>query len=144
MINFVVVPPALIPIIWPQLEGYLQPVADVSSGDLTIESIQSDMTSGICITVVVVYKDKIIGVNTLQVHTFNSGLKCLYVPIIGGECIDTWGEEFFCMCKDFAKQTGCTELRGMAARTGWLRKLKQHDLHWQSCYDVIRYDLTGE
>ena len=144
MIIFSVVPSALIPIIWSQIEGYLVPVADVSSGDLTIESIQRDMKDGTCIAIVVIDNDKIIGINTLQVHTFNSGLKCLYVPIIGGERIDEWGEEFFCMCKDFAKQSGCTELRGMAARTGWLRKLKHHDLHWQSCYDVIRYDLTGE
>jgi hypothetical protein len=144
MISFAVVPPAIIPVIWDKIQPYLKPVAEVSSGDLTEESIYNDMVNGINITIIVMDACKIIGVNTVQVHTFNSGLKCLYVPIIGGERIDEWGEEFFCMCKKFAKEQGCTELRGMAARGGWLRKLKQHDLHWQSCYDVIRYDLSEE
>jgi hypothetical protein len=144
MITFSIVPPALIPVIWEKIQPYLKPVADVSSGDLTEESIFKDMRNGENVVVVIIDDYRIIGVNTLQVHTFNSGLKCLYIPIIGGERIDEWGEEFFCMCKEIAKQNGCTELRGMAARGGWLRKLKQHDLHWQSCYEVIKYDLTGD
>ena len=144
MISFSVVPPAIVSVIWDKIQPYLKPVAEVSSGDLTEESIYNDMVNGINITIIVMDAGKIIGVNTVQVHTFNSGLKCLYVPIIGGERIDEWGEEFFCMCKKFAKEQGCTELRGMAARGGWLRKLKQHDLHWHSCYEVIKYDLTEE
>lgn len=144
MIAFSIVPQQIIPVIWEKVQPYLKAVADVSSGDLTIDSIFADMCEGKSIVVIAIDGYRIIGINTLQVHTFDSGLKCLYIPIIGGERIDEWGEEFFCMCKEFAKQNGCTELRGMAARGGWLRKLKQHDLNWQPCYEVIRYDLSGE
>jgi hypothetical protein len=140
--NFIVVPPLLVPTVWPSVVQYVTPVTYVSAGDLTDESVKSDLTAGVSIAIAVLSGTTVIGLCTLQVHTFNSGLKCLYVPIIGGERIDEWGEEFFCMCKDFAKQAGCTELRGCAARGGWLRKLKQHDLNWESCYEVIKYDLT--
>ena len=142
MIKFTVVPSTLIGPLWPQFEHYLAPVAEVSSGELTLESIKKNMEEEKCVVVAVLKDTKIIGVNTLEVHTFDSNLKTLYIPIISGEGIAERGMQFFDLCKDLAKQAGCTELRGLAARDGWMRKLKQHDLHWEKCYEVIRYDLT--
>lgn len=138
---FSVVPPTLITVLWPQFVQYLAPVADVSSGELTLETIKDAMVKGKNIVIVVIDDDKIIGVNTVEVFTYDTGLKCLYVPIIGGERIDEWGEEFFCMCKEFALQNGCTEIRGYAARGGWIRKLASHNLDWHKCYEVISYSL---
>lgn len=141
MIKFTIVPSALIEPLWPQLEKYLIPVAEVSSGELTVESIKRSMVQEKCIVVAVTTNGRIIGVNTLEVIEYDSGLKTLYIPIIGGENIAEWGLQFFDLCKELAKQSGCTELRGLAARDGWMRKLKQHGLNWERCYEVIKYEV---
>ncbi len=141
MYNFCVVPPIMIPVIWPQVEHFIQKVVNVSSGELSMESAYESMTQGKCVTIAIIKGNEIVGINTVEIFTFNSGLKALYVPIIGGKEIDKWGIEFFNLCKDYAKQVGCTELRGLAARAGWMRKLASHDLKWKKCYEVIKYEL---
>lgn len=131
----------MIPVVWAQFEHFIQKVVNVSSGELSMDSVHESMVQGKCVVIIVIKGKEIIGVNTIEIFTFNSGLKALYVPIIGGKEIDKWGVDFFCMCKDYAKQVGCTEIRGLAARAGWLRKLAQHDLNWKKCYEVISYAI---
>jgi hypothetical protein len=144
MYNFTVIPTSLLEYVWFEVSQRLLPVVEVSSNELSIDSIKASILNGKSTLIIVTNGARLFGVATLEIQTFDTGLKTLYIPIIGGSLIDEWGEQFFCMCKDIAKQFGCTELRGMAARTGWVRKLKQHDLKWKSCYEVIKYDLTGE
>ena len=144
MYNFTVVPTSLLEYLWPEVSKLLLPVINVSGNELSLDSVKTTVLNNKSTLIVVTKEDTMCGVTTLEVQTFDTGLKVLYIPIIGGSSIDEWGEQFFCMCKDLALQSGCSELRGMAARTGWLRKLKQHDLHWESCYEVIKYNLTGE
>lgn len=141
MCTFSVVPPAMIPVIWSDIVWYLEKVVRVSSGELSLDSVYQSMIEGKCVTIIVIDGQQIIGINTVEIFTFNSGLKALYIPIIGGERIDEWGVEFFNICKDYAKQVGCTELRGLAARAGWMRKLASKDLKWKKCYEVIKYEL---
>ena len=142
MINFYAIPPLLIPVLWDKFSDYLKPVVEVSSDELTLESIKQHMKDNKCSTILVLEDDKILGVCTTEVHAFDSGLKALYVPIIGGIRIDEWGIDFFKLCEEFARTIGCTEIRGHACRQGWLRKLARHNLNWKRCYEVISYELT--
>lgn len=142
MIVQTVVPAVLVTFIWPHIEAYISDVVDVSSGELSMDGVKNNMLKGGCTTVLIVDDDSIIGVCTLEEHIFDSGLKALYIPIIGGERIDEWGVSFFESCIDVGKNLGCTELRGLAARTGWMRKLKKYNYDMKPCYEVLKYELN--
>jgi hypothetical protein len=142
MVNFCVIQSTLVPVLWDKFSKYLEPVVDVSCGELTLDTIKLHMQNNMCTTILVVEGTEILGVCTTELHTFDSGLKALYVPIIGGMRIDDWGLDFFKSCEELARTIGCTEIRGQACRQGWLRKLAQHNLNWKRCYEVISYELN--
>jgi hypothetical protein len=136
------VPANLVEAIYHLLEECLIPVVELGSGEISLESIKQGATSGETLLLVVTKGEEIVAVNLYEIRTFFTGKKCLYIPIIGGKDIDLWGEEFHEFSVQMAKNLGCTELRGLAARNGWIRKLKAHGIEWKECYTVVSHEFT--
>lgn len=53
--------------------------------------------------------------------------------------MNEWMDRFLDIVKAIAKDFNCTELRGIAARKGWMRKLKP--LGWSEVSTIIKCDV---
>jgi hypothetical protein len=131
MVNYQItpVPQTLIEFLWPQIEGFIQSVVDVSHDEVTVESIKSRLIEGSSLLLVTSRLGEIIAATMIEIRTFDSGIKALYIPVVGGTEMDNWSDQFFRIVHAIAKDFGCRELRGLAARKGWVRKLK--DKGWE-------------
>jgi len=128
-----------IDLIWPLVEHHLQRVVDVAHGELTLYSIKGRLQDGMSILITINKGSEIIAVNTLEIRDFDSGLRALFIPITGGDYLDEWKDMFLDVAKSIAIEHGCDELRGIAVRDGWLRKLKPDG--WEPLHQIIRYKL---
>lgn len=66
----------------------------------------------------------------------------LYIPITAGSDLDEWMDEFLEIAAAVARDYECVELRGLAARQGWLKKLKPYG--WEEVFTTIRYRIGEE
>ena len=133
------VPAAMVELIWPQVEPFIDLVAEKAPDDIVTSVVMDSLIAGTMMAVLVYRDQTIIAVNVLDVKTLDSGLKVLYVPIIGGAELDLWSEDFMELLKKVAKDYGCSELRGMAVRKGWMTKLKP--LGWEEMFTTVRCKL---
>jgi hypothetical protein len=134
------VPANLVSILWPQLSPILDRVIAVSNDELTSEGIRKRAILGNTLIVAICRKDVIVATCVLDVVEFDSGLRAMYIPIVGGEYMDEWLEDSVVVAKAIARDFNCTELRGLASRTGWFRRLK--NMNWSTVTTVIKCD-TG-
>jgi hypothetical protein len=137
--RFEVLHPYTIIQLWDELLPHIERVIKVSNDEFTAESIKSRATSGNSLMITVFENDEIIAVTTAEVVTYDSGLKSLLIPIFAGDGMLDWGKQILELYTDMAKQLGCTELRGLAVRGGWMRILK--DYGWKESYTVISMPL---
>jgi len=137
--SFHMINPIMLEYLWPQLMVHLERVIKVSNGEFTEETIYNRAMNGGSVIVTVNMGSEIIAVTTIEVVTYDSGLKSLLIPIFGGDKMFSWGEDFLVFLKMLAKKYGCTELRGMAVRDGWMRALKNKG--WSESYVVIKCPL---
>jgi hypothetical protein len=137
--NLAAVPANLVAIIWPTLEPILDRVIAVSNRELTSAGIKRRAISGETLIVAVCRNDVVVAVNVLDVVQFDSGLRAMYIPITGGDFMDEWLEDSLVVAKAIAKDLNCTELRGLASRNGWLRRLKKEG--WESITTIIKCDV---
>jgi hypothetical protein len=127
---------------WEELLPHLERVIKVSNDEFTTESIKARAVSGNSVMIVIIDKDnKIEAVTTAEVVTYDSGLRSLLVPIIGGSHFFEWAPDWFEIVKALAVQLNCSELRGFAVRDGWMRILKSRGWHENHC--VITYQLEA-
>lgn len=117
------VPVTLVEVLWAQMEPHLQRVVDVAHDEVTLESVKNRLLRADSVAVVVCLEEDIVAVNLLEIRTFDSGVKAMYIPVVGGNYMDEWADQFLEIAKAIAKDFGCRELRGLAARKGWLRYL---------------------
>jgi hypothetical protein len=135
--------PAFIDLYWEEMLPHIDKVVEVSNYEFTADSIRLRALNLNSVMVVVRNLDKkIVAVTTAEVVTYDSGLRSLLLPIIGGDGLYEWGDEWFRMMKHLAKYLNCTELRGLAARDGWLKLLKSRG--WNENHTVITYQLNQE
>lgn len=118
------IPQNLIEVLWDDLAPHLQRVVDVAHNEITLDSIKAKALRGDSLIVPICKGKEIVAVNTVEVRTFDSGEKALFIPVTGGDELDGWMEQFLEVAKGIAKDYQCTKLRGVAARKGWLRVLK--------------------
>lgn len=133
------IPASLIDIVWNQIAPLLGKAIDLCKDETSLEYIHGFLKSGLLMALAVCENDKIIAVNVLRVDTFDNGNKLLFVVLVGGERIDEWGYQVLDAEKEIAKSLGCVELRGCAARGGWLRKLNK--TAWQEVHTVIKLKI---
>ena len=135
---FSIIPINLIPTLWPQLLPLVQLVVDASAGEITCASVLNKAMSGECSIVAVIRTDNgaIVALNTMEICTYDSGMKALLIPIVGGTEAFEWGPDFLAECNQLAKATGCSEMRGFSTRESWKRVLK--DYGWEESHFVIK------
>jgi hypothetical protein len=102
----------------------LEKAIDLSCGDVTEDSIRQRAMAGDTLIIIVSNGADIVSVSTIEVYTYDSGKKSMLIPMVGGEGIREWGQEWIDFISQIARDVGCDELRGMAARDGWLGLLK--------------------
>lgn len=135
------IPPTLIDVVWSECVKYVQDVVDVSHDEITVDSVKQRCLDGHSLLLIVSRQGEIIAVNLLELRTFDSGIKALYVPVVGGTDMDIWMDQFLDVVKAIAKDFGCRELRGLAARPGWVRKLKSRG--WEEVTIAMRHILES-
>lgn len=132
-------PATLIGLIWDRVVPHLEKPIALSHGEVTLESIKARIMSSDVLLITVSRGTEIIAVNTVEVRTSESGLRALYIPLIGGSEMNEWMDRFLDIVRAIAKDFNCTELRGIAARKGWMRKLKP--LGWSEVSTIIKCDV---
>lgn len=130
------VPLTMIDLIWDRVEPILALPVAKAHWELTLEAIKDKLKRGEALLMTVSRGSHIIAAATIEVRTFDTGNKALYIPLVGGTEMDSWMHRFLDICKAIAKDFGCEELRGIAVRKGWLRKLC--DLGWEEVSVTIK------
>lgn len=133
------VPITMLPLIWDRVVPLIDKPIALSHGEVTIDSIKARLYAGEALLLTVSRGSEIIAVNTVEIRTAESGLRTLYIPLIGGHEMESWMYRFLEVAKAIAKDFNCTELRGIAARKGWMRKLAP--LGWSEVATIIKCDV---
>jgi hypothetical protein len=130
------VPPSMIDFVWSKCLPHLETVAQKAPNDICIDTIHDRLLAGDILLAAILDGDEVVAVNTLEVETMDTGDKILYIPITGGSRMDEWMERFLEIAHGIAKVHNCIELRGLAVRKGWLRKLS--DYGWEEHFVTIK------
>ena len=125
--KIVVIPPALIPVIWDNIYSKLLDICELSNNEMTPDTIETRVNNGDSVLVAIILDNEIECVLSLEVVVYDSGLRSLLVPFISGKGMNDWFEMVENFCVQVAKSLNCTEIRGMAVRDGWARFLKDKD-----------------
>jgi hypothetical protein len=129
------IPPTLITVLWDRVEGHLARVVEVSNGEISLQSIKESCLLGKAMLLAVCRDDQIVAVITVEKRTFESGKSALFLPIVGGDELDGWLDQVLEVAILIAKDLDCEVIRGLGARKGWIRKLK--DKGWKEAYSVL-------
>jgi len=133
---FAIVPPILVGVLWDKITPHLQRVVDASAGEISLESIKQRALEGNTTFVLVLKDDFVVAVNTVEVEIYQSGLKALHIPVVGGNEAFIWGPKFLEFAEEIAKSLGCIEMRGFSTRESWKRVLKGYG--WEESHFVIK------
>lgn len=130
-----IVPVPLVDVLWGQVVPHLQKVVDRSHGELTLESVKARIKNADTLLVTISRGGSIVAINTLELRIFDSGKRAMFIPITGGSELDGWMPDFLALAKTIAREHNCSELRGLAVRPGWMKKLEPHG--WENVHMVI-------
>lgn len=133
------VPAGLIDVLWDRIIPFMEMVEVRQPEDVDIGIYKERLEAGNYLLITISRGSEIVAINILDVRVLDTGYRCLYIPITAGEELDVWMEEFLEVAKRVAKDYQCDEIRGIACRNGWLRKLKPYG--WDTAYTTIRYKL---
>lgn len=133
------VPCAMINFIWNKIIPFIRMVEEKSPEDIVAEEVKKRLLNNDQLLVIIYRNSDIIAINVLQITTLDTGNKILYVPITAGAEMELWLDEFLKIAIAIAKDYNCIELRGLAVRNGWLRKLKPYG--WEELFTTIRYKI---
>ena len=129
------IPPNMIGRMWPQLAPHIQRVIDVSYEDITLLSIRNKLVEGEA-TAIAISNDggEIVAVATFEVTTLESQRRILLVPVIGGDHMEDWADDFMKLLRELKQDFACDEIRG-AGRPGWVKYLKKYG--WKPVMTVV-------
>ena len=133
------VPSNLIDLVWDQVEPLIDKVVEKAPGEIVTSLVKERLLANDELLMLVSEGDKVIAANVVTVRTLDSGVRALYIPIVGGSRMNEWMSDFLSQVELLAKDYNCTELRGLAARKGWLSKLKPYG--WEEVYTTVRYKI---
>lgn len=133
------VPVEMLGIVWPLAAPHIERVIQKAPDEITMDALYKRVTSSNSLLVVICDGKDVIAANILEVRTFDTGIRSLYIPITGGDRLNEWMVDFLTVCKAIAKDYKCTQLRGLAVRKGWMRKLEP--LGWEEVHTVIKCEI---
>lgn len=134
-----VVHQSLIDIIWDQVGPIVDRVVEKAPLDMSTEKVKERLVSGEDALMAVYDGVTIIGIVVLTVRVLDAGTRVLLLPVVGGDDIDNWMDKGFKLIFGIAKQYNCTELRGLSARKGWLRKMSNYG--WEEVFTTVRLPI---
>jgi len=117
----------------------LAPAVDMSNGESTEASLKQRVKIAAVTVVLAMKEDEPKLAFTLEVTEYDSGLRVLSLPFISGDGIAELLSDCFGDLKKIAKQSHCTEIRGMSVRRGWMKVLKP--LGWETVHEVIKCNV---
>lgn len=130
------IPVTLIDVLWDKVKPLLMMPVNLSHGEIDIANVYERLKNGDALLLTVSKGREIIAVVTLEVREFESGLRTLHMPLVGGTDMKNWMERCIEISKAIAKDFNCTELRGTAVRKGWLRVLR--DKGWEEVATIVK------
>lgn len=141
MDDFVVgaIPATAVDLIWDKVEPLIKMVEDKSPTDINTDVVKERLIGGYQLLVTISRGTEVIAVNVLDAKTLDTGIRVLYIPITAGSELEVWIDRFLEVAIAIAKDYNCVELRGLAVRNGWLRKLKPYG--WEEMFTTIRYEI---
>ena len=120
------VPPTMIDYVWDDCMPFLNMVLNKAPEDIGLDRVYNRCLTGDTMLVLILEGSEIIAVNTMEVKELDSGNNVLFLPIIGGSRTSEWQDRFLDLAHEVARHHNCIELRGMAVRKAWLRKLSRY------------------
>jgi hypothetical protein len=123
-VNIRVIPPEEVDYHWAEVAKLLQPVIDISYGEVTLEGIHDRLLSMQEMLLGAFNEDHLTCVCVLGITQFETGKRALQLPYVGGSGIEEWLASGFDVIKDIARKTGCTHIRG-CGRAGWGKVLPE-------------------
>jgi hypothetical protein len=136
------IPPEVLDLAWPEAAPFIKLATDISHNEATVETVRKRVYEGSAILLVVYKEGKIIAAITGEVREFDTGVRALFWPIVGGREMDLWFEPMYEAMLTVAKSAGCTEMRGIAVRNGWLKRLKNYG--WEEVSISVRCPIEQE
>ena len=120
------IPVTMVTLLWDRLAPFIDDVVKYSHNEATTEAAKEQLLAGNLLSVIVCEGNEIIALALLELRTFDTGEKALFIPIFGGSKMEEWADQMLKVLHAIAKDFGCTQLRGIGARKGWTRYLKSH------------------
>jgi hypothetical protein len=133
------VPVTLLDVLWDDIKPHIDRVVALAEDEISTQSMYERAKNGEILVIIICRDTDIVAALTLEVRTFDTGVKALYVPVVGGNEMESWLDQFLNVAKAIAKDFGCTQLRGIAVRKGWLRILQSKG--WDEVCTIIKADL---
>lgn len=128
-------PVTMIDVVWPKVLPHLLRPIDRSHGDCTVFETKKKLLSGNHLLILVSEGEKIIAAGTVEIRILDTGMKNLFINLLGGDRIDEWMDRFLEVTKAIARDYGCAELRCVSARKGWIKKLQPSG--WKELYSIL-------
>lgn len=133
------VPLALINILWPIVSEMFRPSIELSDGECNLDSAHNRLMTGENKLIVITRGRNIIMAYTVEVLTYETGLRELSVLLIGGRELDNMRTSFMPPIEEFAKLHKCTAIVMQGARAGWTRKLRPYG--WKAGRQILKYKI---
>lgn len=137
-----VVHATMIPVIWDEVLPIIMRVVEKAPDDIDPPTVLKELMANNQALMTISDGSTIVGAVTIVYRVLDSGVKTLYLPIVAGDDLDGWMDDGFNIIIAIAKNLGCTELRGLSARKGWMRKLQQYG--WEECFTTVRCAINME
>lgn len=137
--KIVALPTSLVPVLWEQIAPHLEKVIPLANEEVTLEGVKLALLSGREMALLICRDEHVVAVHTLEVKYFDTGLRVLFINLIGGSEMDNWFEQYVLVMRAIAKDLNCTEVRGCAVRDGWLKYLNA--MGFKKISTIVRLDL---
>jgi len=138
-LNFSVVPPQVVDVVWPQVKEMLERAVETTFGVYDIDSIYSGLRTGEYVLWVVMDETEPVAAITTRVCQYPSGKRGLAMDWIGGKRMAEWLPMAQETIQRYAKDNGCTHLEGYG-RKAWGRALQKFG--WKPDYIAYKMDLN--
>lgn len=141
------VAPELLDLVWDRVIPLVELVINKAPDDLNLDGIKKRIATGQDLLVVIYEGSDIIAFNTLKAEEYDTGKRAMFIPLTGGTRLDEWMADFLVIAEAIAKDYGCSVLRGIACRKGWLKVLnkdKDDNDKWNEVHTIIEYKIKGD
>jgi hypothetical protein len=111
---------------WDTIKKFIEPVIEISFGEVTLDGIQERLCVGEEIALFAMNQSTkaIVAVAILGITHFETGKRVLQIPYVGGLEMYKWLENGMSIIKSIAREQGCTHIRG-CGRPGWAKAIPE-------------------